>query len=71
MVGWHHQFNGHELVQILGDVEGQGGLSLGSQSVGLDLVVEQQKTSFWEAQILGQGILHFLLSFHLPSKDFL
>ena len=27
MVGWHHQFNGHELEQILGDGEGQGGLA--------------------------------------------
>ena len=23
MVGWHHQFNGHELGQILGDGAGQ------------------------------------------------
>ena len=45
MVGWHHQFNGHELGQILGNVEGQGGLSMGSQRVGLDLVIEQQKMS--------------------------
>ena len=27
MVGWHHQFNGHELGQIPGDGEGQGGLA--------------------------------------------
>ena len=26
MVGWHHQFNGHEFEQILGDSEGQGNL---------------------------------------------
>ena len=25
MVGWHHECNGHELGQILGDGEGQGG----------------------------------------------
>jgi len=25
MVGWHHQFNGHEFEQTLGDSEGQGG----------------------------------------------
>ena len=24
MVGWHHQFNGHEFEQTLGDSEGQG-----------------------------------------------
>ena len=27
MVGWHHQFDGHEFEQTLGDVEGQGSLS--------------------------------------------
>ena len=26
MVGWHHQLNGHEFEQTLGDVEGQGSL---------------------------------------------
>ena len=27
MVGWHHQFNGHELGQTPGDGEGQGSLA--------------------------------------------
>ena len=27
MVGWHHRLNGHELGQILGDRDGQGGQS--------------------------------------------
>ena len=26
MVGWHHQFNGHELGQTPGDGDGQGSL---------------------------------------------
>ena len=26
MVGWHHQLNGHELEQTLGESEGQGSL---------------------------------------------
>ena len=26
MVGWHHRLDGHELVQSLGDGEGQRGL---------------------------------------------
>ena len=30
MVGWHHQFNGYELGQTLGDGEGQGGLACSS-----------------------------------------
>ena len=27
MVGWHHQINGHESEQVLGDGEGQGSLA--------------------------------------------
>ena len=27
MVGWHHQLNGHEFEQALGDGEGQGNLA--------------------------------------------
>ena len=27
MIGWHHQLNGHECEQILGDGEGQGSLA--------------------------------------------
>ena len=27
MVGWHHQLNGHEYEQALGDSEGQGSLA--------------------------------------------
>ena len=27
MVGWHHQLNGHEFEQTLGDGDGQGGLT--------------------------------------------
>ena len=46
MVGWHHQFNGHESEQTLGDREGHGkpGVlqSMGSQRVGHDLATEQQ-----------------------------
>ena len=25
MIGWHHQFNGHEFEQTFGDGDGQGG----------------------------------------------
>ena len=31
MVGWHHQFSGHEFEQALGDCEGQGSLASCSQ----------------------------------------
>ena len=33
MVGWHHQLNGHEFEQTLGDSEGQGRLAYYSPSV--------------------------------------
>ena len=35
MVGWHHQLDGHQSEQALGDGEGQGSLqSMGLQTVG-------------------------------------
>ena len=37
MVGWHHQDNGHELGQTLGDGEGQGGLACCSPWGGKEL----------------------------------
>ena len=45
MVGWHHQFNGHELGQTLRNSEGQGGLACYSPwgcRVRHDLATEQQ-----------------------------
>ena len=46
MLGWHHQLNGHESEQTLGDSEGQGSLarcSLWGHRVGHDLTTEQQQ----------------------------
>ena len=43
MSGWHHQLNGHEFEQTLGDSEGQGSLacySLWGHRVGCNLVAE-------------------------------
>ena len=45
MVGWHHQLNGHEFEQALGDGEGQGSLACCSpwgRRDGHDWVTEQQ-----------------------------
>ena len=45
MVGWHHQFNGHEFEQILGDIQRQGNLVCCSSwgcRVRHNLVIEQQ-----------------------------
>ena len=47
MFGWHHQLNGHEFEQALGDCEGQGILAWcsprGSERVGHDWVTKQQQ----------------------------
>ena len=46
LVGWHHQFNGHELGQTPKDGEGQGSLECcsprGRKESGQDLATEQQ-----------------------------
>ena len=46
MAGWHHQLDGHDFEQLLGDGEGQGSLvcyeSMGSQRVRHNLATEQQ-----------------------------
>ena len=46
MAGWHHQLNGHEAEQALGDGEGQGSLACCSpwcRRVRHDRVTEQKK----------------------------
>ena len=46
MIGWHHQLNGHEFEQVLGDGEGQGAWhaeSMGSQRVRHDWATEKQQ----------------------------
>ena len=64
MVGWHHQFNGHELGQTLGDGEGQGGLACFSpwgHKVGHNLATEQIQT------VLSFILLSLLFpTFHFP-----
>ena len=51
MVGWHHQFNGHEFEQAPGDGEGQGSLACcrpwGSQIVRHDWATEQKPPIKW------------------------
>ena len=47
VVGWHHQLNGHEFEQALGDGEGQGSLACCSpwgHIVRHDLTTEKQVT---------------------------
>ena len=48
MVGWYHQFSGHELGQTSGDGEGQRGLARRSpwgHKVEHDMATEQQHHS--------------------------
>ena len=50
MVGWHHQLNGHEFEQTLGDSEGQGSRACCSprgRRVGHDFMTEQQQLECW------------------------
>ena len=42
-IGWHHRFNGHELGQIPGDGEEQGGLAYCSPKSLPSLATEQQQ----------------------------
>ena len=60
MVGWHHQCNGHEYGQTLGNGEGQGGLACCSpwRCKESDKTREQTTTAttnipYWHTIILG------------------
>ena len=47
MVGWHHQLNGHEFEQALGDCEGQGSLECcslwGRTELDMTVLTQQQQ----------------------------
>ena len=54
MVGWHHQLNGHESEQTLGDSEGQGSLVCccpWGYKVRNDLATEQQPVVIQDGQL--------------------
>ena len=58
VIGWHHQLNGHEVGQTLGDGEGHRGLVCCSPS-GLkesDTTTEQQITNLQISSCLGNWI---------------
>ena len=56
IVGWHHQFNGHEFEQTPGDNEGQGSLACctpwGCKVSGMTLQLNDNKDAFLKAQSL-------------------
>ena len=47
MVGWHHQLNGHEFEQALGDGEGQGSLACCSSWGHKELDTTEQRTTIY------------------------
>ena len=60
MVGWHHQLNGHEFEQALGDGEGQGSQVCcspwGHKEFRHNLVTEQRNYIFTKEMKSGKKI---------------
>ena len=61
MVGWHHQLNGHEFEQTLGDNEGQGSLSF-LVCCNLWGCKESYTTGLLNNNVPSQSILHSVLN---------
>ena len=76
MVGWHHQLDGHEFEQALGDGEGQGSLaccSLWGHRVGHDWAIKRNwsyRKLCGDSPSLFQPLAPFLesLNYHLAFK---
>ena len=54
MVGWHHQLNGHESEQTLGDGEGQGSLVCCSPEgcKESDMTEQLKNNNNWQLQLI-------------------
>ena len=63
MVGWHHQLNGHEFEQTLGDGSGQRSLACYSPSVHFSSVAQSCPTlcNPMDCSMLGLPVHHQLL----------
>ena len=65
MVGWHHQFNGHELGQTPGDGEGQGSLVCCTHGVAKsqtqlgDWTTTEKGYGFWMNFVKGRIVIDF------------
>ena len=61
MVGWHHQLNGHEFEQALGNSEGQGGLACYSPWSGKELNLTEWLNNKQpsEKKVCTKGTEHF------------
>ena len=60
MVGWHHQLDGHEFEQTLGDGEGQGSLACcspwGHKESDMTQLMKNAKVRGWRLQGVKQHI---------------
>ena len=61
MVGWHHQLNGHEFEQALGDGEGQGSPACSSlwgckESETTEQLNNNRKIRENESKLLGSSV---------------
>ena len=54
MVGWHHQFNGHEFEQTPGDSEGQGSLGAAVYGFAESDMTEQLNNKSKETEFIIQ-----------------
>ena len=71
MVGWHHQFNGHEFKQTPGDSEGQGSLVCISPWGHEDqrwLSNWKTTTAHWQQSFWGVVLICQICSVYLPSS---
>ena len=72
MVGWHHQLNGNEFEQILGNSGGQRSLACCSprgHRVRHDIATKQQLLPLWAYTFIPQLIKLDKVSFHSNPKE--
>ena len=73
MVGWHHQLNGHEFEQTLGDSEGQGSLECCSPwgHKELDMIKQlnnNNKNFLMKTQYSSKNVATYYLSLYFQKK---
>ena len=75
MVGWHHQLDGHELEQTLGDSEGQGSLACytpwRSHRFRHNWATEQEQKLFMLAYLLVQFFFFFVPLLKAPVVKYI
>ena len=70
MVWWHHQLNGHEFEQTLGDGEGQGSLAAAVHGVSESDKTEQlNNNNSSKVWLSGPCLCHFHKIYALKQTD--